>query len=105
MIAQKEGKLFVDLQYGTRTAAWQIVPNDENVYIAVIDITSQKDESTTQYAKASNLGLFGDHPLWNVDAVTGDLYVVAVSNMKTQTPELKILRIKKVLLLLMLPMS
>lgn len=95
VIAEKEGKLFVDLQYGTRTAAWQIVPDDENVYIAVIDIATQKYESTTQYAKAANLGLFGDHPLWNVDAVTGDLYMVAVSNMKTQTPESKILRIKK----------
>lgn len=95
IIAEKEGKLFVDVQYGTKTQAWQIEPNDQNVYIAVIDIATQKYESTTQYPKAANLGLFSDHPLWNVDAVTGDLYMVAISNMRTQDPGSKILRIKK----------
>lgn len=98
IIAEKEGKLFVDLRYSETvpSESWVQLKSPENkVSMAVIDIRSGKYESTTSYPNAGNLGLYNDHPLWSVDAVTGDLYIVAISDMKTQTPESKILRIKK----------
>lgn len=98
IIAEKGGKLFVDLRYSETvpSSSWvQLKSPEDEVLMAVIDIRSGKYESTTSYPNAGNLGLYNDHPLWSVDAVTGNLYIVAISDMKTQNPASKILRIKR----------
>lgn len=95
ILAHRDNKLFVDVQHGTRTSAWQVKPNVDKVEIAVYDLATNKIEGVTEYAGASNLGLFADHVLWSLDEVSKDLYFIAVGNMTTQKPESKILRIKK----------
>jgi len=94
ILAKREDKLYVDLQHGSRTQAWQVKPNEEKVKIAVYNLTTNTVENVTEYAGATHLGLFADHVLWSIDEVTKDLYVVAIGDMVTQTPHSKILRIK-----------
>lgn len=95
ILAKRENKLYVDIQHGTRSTAWQVKPNVEKVEIAVYDLTTNKIEGVTSYEGATNLGLFADHVLWSLDEVTQDLYVIAVGDMTVQKPESKILRIKR----------
>lgn len=95
ILAKRDNKLYVDIQHGTRSTAWQVKPNVEKVEIAVYDLTTNKIEGVTSYEGATNLGLFADHVLWSLDEVTQDLYVIAVGDMTVQKPESKILRIKK----------
>lgn len=96
MIAVRDNKLFVDIQYGVKTSTdWQVKPDFDSVFVAVYDLITKQIEGVTSYPKAANIGLFSSHPLWSIDAVTGDLYIAAVSNFKTQDPPAKILRIKK----------
>ncbi len=94
ILAKNDDRLFVDLQFGTRTASWQVVPDEEKVQIAVYNLKEKKIENVTTYDKASHLGLFADHVLWSIDEVTKSLYVIAVGEMKQQKPASKILRIK-----------
>lgn len=94
ILAKRDNKLYVDVQHGTRTRAWQVAPNEEKVKIAVYNLSTNSIENVTEYAGATNLGLFADHTLWAIDEVTKDLYVVAIGDMVTQTPHSKILRIK-----------
>lgn len=94
ILAKRDNKIYVDIQHGTRTNAWQVTPNVEKAEIAVYNLTTNEIEGVTSYPNATNLGLFADHVLWSIDEVTKDLYVVAVGNMTSQTPESKILRIK-----------
>lgn len=94
ILAKRDDKLFVDIQHGTRGTAWQVKPNAEKVEIAVYNLTTDKIENVTEYAGATNLGLFTDHILWSIDEITKDLYVIAIGDMITQTPESRILRIK-----------
>lgn len=95
ILAKRDNKLYVDVQNGTRTAAdWQVAPKEEKVKIAVYNLDTNKIENTTEYAGATNLGLFADHVLWSIDEVSKDLYVIAIGNMKTQKPKSRILRIK-----------
>ncbi|MET6996825.1 hypothetical protein [Chitinophaga defluvii] len=100
IIAEKEGKLFVDIQFSTGKKVandWQDHPAFDSVFLAVYDLAAKKLEGITGYKDAACLGLFSDHPIWNVDAVTGDLYVTAVSEMhhRDGMPPSKILRVKK----------
>ncbi|MFD2556806.1 hypothetical protein [Sphingobacterium tabacisoli] len=95
ILAKIDNKLFVDIQHGQRTSAWQITPNEKKVEIAIYDLTNNKIETVATHPDATNLGLFVDHVLWSIDEVTKDLYIVAVGDMVTQKPESKILRIKK----------
>lgn len=95
ILAKRDDKLYVDIQHGTRTKAWQVKPNDLSVKIAVYNLSSKTIENTTTYKGATNLGLFADHVLWSIDEVTKDLYMVAIGDMVTQTPTSKILRIKQ----------
>jgi len=95
ILAKRDNKLYVDIQHGTRSTAWQVKPNVQQVEIAVYDLTTNKIEGVTSYEGATNLGLFADHVLWSLDEVTQDLYVIAVGDMTVQKPESKILRIKK----------
>lgn len=94
ILAKRDNKLYVDVQHGTRTQAWQVTPDEQKVKIAVYDLTANRIENVAEYDGATNLGLFADHVLWSIDEVTKDLYVVAVGDMVTQTPHSKILRIK-----------
>lgn len=94
ILAKRDNKLYVDVQHGERTTAWQVKPDEEKVYIAVYNLDTKSIENVTEYAGATNLGLFVDHVLWSIDEVTKDLYVVAIGDMKAQTPQSKILRIK-----------
>jgi len=94
VLAKRDGKLYVDVQHGTRTQAWQVAPKAEKVEIAVYNLATNTIEKVTEYPGATHLGLFADHVLWSLDAVTNDLYMVAVGDMVTQTPHSRILRIK-----------
>ncbi|MCW3160298.1 hypothetical protein [Chryseobacterium oryctis] len=94
ILAKRDNKLFVDVQHGTKTSAWQVTPTVKKVEIAVYNLITNEIESVTEHAGATNLGLFADHVLWSIDEVTKDLYVVAVGDMRTQTPASRILRIK-----------
>lgn len=94
ILAKRDNKLYVDIQHGTRGTAWQVTPNIQKAEIAVYNLTTNTIEDTTEYAGATNLGLFADHVLWSIDEVTKDLYMIAIGNMRNQTPESKILRIK-----------
>lgn len=96
ILAKRDNKLYVDIQHGKKEEPgdWQVTPNETKVFIAVYNLSTNAIEGVTEYPDATNLGLFSDHPLWSIDNVTKDLYVVAVGNVKTQTPPSKILRIK-----------
>ncbi len=94
IMAKRDNKLYIDIQHGIRGTAWQVTPNVKKAEIVVYDLTANKIEGVTEYVGATNLGLFADHTLWSIDEVTKDLYMVAIGDMRTQTPESKILRIK-----------
>lgn len=94
ILAKRDNKLYVDVQHGTRSSAWQVAPNVEKVEVAVYDLITNKIDGVTEYPGATNLGLFADHVLWSIDEVTKDLYMVAVGDMTVQKPESKIIRIK-----------
>ncbi|QES94370.1 hypothetical protein F0358_08205 [Empedobacter brevis] len=94
ILAKRDNKLYVDVQHGTRGTAWQVTPTVQKAEIAVYDLGTNKIENVTAYTGATNLGLFADHVLWSIDDITKDLYVVAIGDMRAQTPESKILRIK-----------
>lgn len=95
ILAKRANKLYVDLQFGTRNTAWQVAPDEDTAYIAVYNLDTRSIEKVTSYPGATHLGLFADHVLWSIDEVTQDLYVVAIGDMRAQTPHSKILRIKK----------
>ncbi|MDY3318216.1 hypothetical protein PG637_02180 [Riemerella anatipestifer] len=98
ILAKRDNKLYVDLQIGERQSGlWQVVPKRKEVAIAVYNLSTNQLEGVTKFQGTTHLGLFADHPLWSIDAVTGDLYVVAIGDMKNQSQEYssKILRIKK----------
>lgn len=95
ILAKRDNKLFVDIQHGQRTSAWQITPKEQKAEIVVYDLASNKIDAVTSYPNATHLGLFADHVLWSIDEITKDLYMIAIGDMKSQKPESKILRIKK----------
>ncbi|HEU0126568.1 hypothetical protein [Flavobacterium sp.] len=98
IIAKRENKLYLDLLLGNKAAGnWQVTPVVKEVAIAVYDLTTNKIENVTKMGGTTNLGVFIDHVLWSLDAVTGDLYFASVGDMKTQPSDYssKILRIKK----------
>lgn len=98
IIAKRENKLYLDLLLGSKAAGnWQVTPAVKEVAIAVYDLTTKKIENVTKIGNTTNLGVFIDHVLWSLDAVTGDLYFATVGDMKTQPSDYssKILRIKK----------
>ena len=94
ILAKRDNKLYVDIQHGTRGSAWQVTPNAQKAEIAVYDLTANTIVGVTSYNGVTNLGLFADHVLWSIDEVTKDLYIIAIGDMRTQSPESKILRIK-----------
>jgi hypothetical protein len=96
ILAKRDNKLLVDVQFGTKNPAdWQIAPATQEVHIGVYDLAT-KQVSLTTMPGTTHLGVFIDHVLYSVDSATNDFYVVAVGNMKTQpaTAASKILRIK-----------
>ncbi|MBZ4034992.1 hypothetical protein K6T82_09445 [Flavobacterium sp. 17A] len=98
IIAKRDNKLYLDLLLGSKAAGnWQVTPVVKEVAIAVYDLTTNKIENVTKMGGTTNLGVFIDHVLWSLDAVTGDLYFASVGDMKTQPSDYssKILRIKK----------
>ncbi|KDN54623.1 hypothetical protein [Flavobacterium seoulense] len=99
IIAKRDNKLYLDLLLGNKTNSrdWQVAPYIKEVAIAVYDLTTKKIENVTKMGGTTNLGVFIDHVLWSLDAVTGDLYFATVGDMKTQPSDYssKILRIKK----------
>lgn len=98
IIAKRDNKLYLDLLLGTKVGSnWQVTPVVKEVAIAVYDLTTNKIENVTKIGGTTNLGVFIDHVLWSLDAVTGDLYFATVGDMKTQPSDYssKILRIKK----------
>ncbi|MDY6026527.1 hypothetical protein [Bergeyella zoohelcum] len=98
ILAKRDNKLYMDVQIGERQAGlWQVVPKRKEVAIAVYNLSTQQLEGVTTFQGTTHLSLFSDHPLWSIDAVTGDLYMVAVGDMKNQSQmySSKILRIKK----------
>ncbi|MFL9831531.1 hypothetical protein ABS764_11795 [Flavobacterium sp. ST-87] len=98
IIAKRENKLYLDLLLGSKVGNnWQVTPAVKEVAIAVYDLTTNKIENVTKIGNTTNLGVFIDHVLWSLDAVTGDLYFATVGDMKTQPTDYssKILRIKK----------
>lgn len=94
ILAKRDNKLFVDIQNGTRTAAWQVQPDENKVRIAVYNLSNNSIENVTEYENTTHLGLFADHVLWSLDEITKDLYIVSVGDMRSQSPASKILRIK-----------
>jgi len=94
LIVKRDNKLFIDLQYGTRTQDWQINFDENKVQVAVYNLDTKLIEKVTEYEGASHIGLFTDYQVWSIDEVSKDLYILAVGFMKTQTPESKVLRIK-----------
>ena len=63
ILAKRDNKLYVDIQHGTRGTAWQVTPSVQKVEIAVYNLTTNAIEDVTEYAGATNLGLFADHVL------------------------------------------
>lgn len=97
IMAKRDDKLYVDLLRGElKTGDWQVTPNQQEVAIAVYNLSEDKIEGVTTFEGTTHLGVFIDHVLYSLDEVTNDLYFVAVGNMKTQPAEFssKILRIK-----------
>lgn len=97
ILAKRDDKLYVDLLLGTKVGNnWQITPKNNEVAIAVYDLTQNKILNVTKFAGTTNLGVFIDHVLVSLDEKTKDLYFVAVGDMKLQPTNStsKILRIK-----------
>ncbi len=93
-LAVKNGKLFVNLTYAKNNTGQYGFFDDffPDVYIAVIDVATQKYEKTTKINDTGGIAYINDNEMYSFDT-NGDLYIVTQGRSATGGKS-KIVRIK-----------
>lgn len=87
LLIRRGNYLYADITFGKeRNQLNQIIQSTDNVYVAVINVGSSNPtlEKVLVGENATNIGLFNDHPLVNIDPISNAIYFATVGDMEEE---------------------